>query len=264
MVEFVNHWVCITIGNVTLGCDSKTWPDRDSDRRFERASTYSSVAALAAAALAPVLVLALAPGQWLPFLLGMASWALGLAAKLVLNRPRAVKKLMRGSLSGSAAWGAISGISELGMLWLCFAALDVPATALAGAIAGVGAASLEVYYIIGEGIRHRNAPDQEKQQRIWLRGARYSGLVRHMFLIERVLAGGIHIGTRALFLGGIERGLPLASAAAILTFVAVDGTATYGVGRRWNWCAPRTARRFYSLLALASALALGAAGLLLI
>jgi len=80
-----------------------------------------------------------------------------------------------------------------------------------------------------------------------------------MFAIERFLATVLHVACRVLVLASVASGSVLPVAIALSFFVVVDGTATYGVVRGWNWCRSRTAQRFYAFLSVAAGAATAAA-----
>jgi hypothetical protein len=223
-----------------------------SEKRAEREANLSSAVVLLAAVLLPVGLGLAHPPAIQALAVGAAAWALALLLKMLVNGTDLIARATRRGMPGAALAGIVSGISEMGVLYLAAIAGVVTSSAATGLWTGIGASVAEIAYLISVGMLKRAEPETLKQQRIWLRGARSSRLVRHIFAVERLLATVLHIACRVLVLATVASGSLVPLAMALGFFVIVDGTATYGVVRRWNWCRRRTARRFYALLAAAA------------
>lgn len=229
------------------------------ESRAEREANLSSAAVLLAALLLPVGLGLAHPPAIQAMAVGAAAWALALLLKMLVNGTGPVVRATRRGTPGAALAGFVSGVSEMGVLYLAAIAGLVTASIANGLWTGIGASVAEIAYLISVGMLKRNEPETLKQQRIWLRGARSSRLVRHIFAVERLLATVLHVACRVLVLATVASGSLVPLVMALGFFVIVDGTATYGVVRRWNWCRPRTARRFYAFLTAAAGAAAGAA-----
>jgi hypothetical protein len=159
-----------------------------------------------------------------------------------------------------------SGVAELGAFASVLALTLLPATAAHGAAAGLGAAALEAFYIVVSGLiaEARQPPTPERSAR-WESGARQSAWIAYVLPIERGAAALVHIGARGLVAFGFSTATVAPIALALLTFTAVDGIATYGTARVWNWFDPPIATRYYLFVLVAGVanlalLALAASG----
>jgi hypothetical protein len=142
-----------------------------------------------------------------------------------------------------------SALTELGFSGVLFRLLPSPLPAAAVLAVGLGAASTEVLYLVVYGaIRHRATPAPPPA---WIEGARKSHVVRHIFFVERILAGAGHIASRALIYLSLSRHSPWPALLAFVVFAAIDGAAYYGELNRWNWFCPATSSRYYGALAAA-------------
>lgn len=190
---------------------------------------------------------------------GAASWAVAVGVKHAVARTARAREVQRAGAWGAAAWGSLSGVLELGALAAAFGAGLMPATVAHGVAAGIGAAALEVFYLVTAGIasaaRETPAPEGAAHPRAvaWEGGARRSWIVANMLLVERVVAGVVHVGTRGLVAGSIAGAGMVPAIVALLTFTAVDGVATYGAAHGWNWFEPQVAGRYYLFVLLAGA-----------
>ncbi|WP_206064805.1 hypothetical protein [Nitratireductor mangrovi] len=226
----------------------------------EAQANLTNGATLLAFASVPVAMWIAHPDSAVPMGVGALAWVFALVLKVVVNRTPQAERLSRRGPGGAALAGLVSGVSELGVLWLAVAAGMAEATLQSGLWCGIGAAAVEVAYLVITGVRRRHDPELRRQHRVWLRGAAASRVVAHMFAIERALATLIHVASRVLVMASISLGVVWPVLLALLAFTAVDGTATYGAVHRWNWCRPTTARRFYLLLALCAVAVCIAAG----
>jgi hypothetical protein len=215
---------------------------------------------------APILVGLLWPDLIAAMLYGAAAWALALIVKLALARTKAIRSLQRAGVAGAMAWGLFSGAAELGAFAGVLALNLLPMTAAHGAAAGLGAAVLEAFYIIVSGlIAEARQPPAPERAAAWESGARQSAWIAYVLPIERGAAALVHIGARGLVTLGFSTASIAPIALALLTFTAVDGLATYGTARSWNWFDPAIAARYYLFVLVAGGanlalLALAASG----
>ena len=72
------------------------------------------------------------------------------------------------------------------------------------------------------------------------------------FVVERTGALLGHLGSRGLVWLAVHSPLNPAVPAllALISFSAVDGVATYGTLKKWDWLKPRTWKRFYGFATL--------------
>lgn len=179
------------------------------------------------------------------FFIGGMAWGAGVAVKLLLARVSSIQKTMKAGAVGAALWGMISGFAEIGALWIVVAADLLPLQAQAGIACGFGAASFEIFYLIVVGaIEEHRHPDPAKYHR-WEAAARKSYWVANIGIIERSGATVIHVVARWSLFVGLAHAAIIPVANAVLSITLVDGLATYGVARKWDWFNPRTCRAFY-------------------
>jgi hypothetical protein len=213
----------------------------------------SSHVAVVAVALVALLVLPFAgaflPGEngllWLGA--GALVWGLSVEIKFLLadlweiaageRLPHAMRAAVHGLLSAAcelgAAAAALKWVLPMGTAW--------HATAF-----GVGAGQVEscVLFSVGFWQAASTAPAQTD-----VPGASSSAVVpwhvRGTFVVERASALLGHVGSRGLVWLGLHA-MPWTFALALATFALVDGVATHGSFRRWNWLAFPTWWRFYA------------------
>lgn len=173
------------------------------------------------------------------FLAGALAWALSVAVKIVaaggvhaLTDTRVPDSLY------AALQGAVSAVSELGAAALAFA-LVLSGGSVASVVAfGSGAGILEAALLLAAA-RAQNGADEASSTA----APRVEGIQRHGFVVERVAALLGHIGSRGLIWVGLH-GPAWPLAFALVTFAAVDGVASYGHRREWDWMAPAVWWRF--------------------
>lgn len=204
---------------------------------------------LCALAVLPSVGLAVvAPSLLWPFAVGVVSWAAAVTIKHSLALRQATRGMMRRGLMGAAAWGLASGLFELGAFLLVLTAGFISTTPAAGFAAGLGAGSVEVVYLVIVGaIENQRNPNPERYQR-WLVAAQRSHWVAHMGWVERFSALVLHSATRTAVVVSVIDADPIPLVLALLAFMLVDGGATYGVAREWDWFDPIVCRRFFLML----------------
>ena len=217
-------------------------------------ATPSLIGAIGVSVLLPGLVLVILPHLAQAMLYGALAWAAAVIVKIAVSLFPGAKRIMAAGKTGAAVWGAFSGLAELGLLGYLMLEGVVSTGAASAAATGIGAASLEIVYVLAEGvitdIRH---PDPAKYQ-AWLRGARRSLWVANIIFIERSAATILHVGTRGLLAISIGQILLFPIMIAMVSFAVVDGLATYGAVRKWNWFNPILCRLFCQFVLLAGAL----------
>lgn len=196
--------------------------------------------------LPPLIIWLNFPQHLWSFFVGGMSWTAGVALKRLLVLLPVTRQLMLAGAAGAALWGFVSGVTELGALWLALTTDWMPVTLAAGVACGLGAASFEIAYLIVAGAIHdARHPDPEKFER-WLAGARVSHWVAHQVVIERLGAVLLHVVTRAAVVESFMTSQIASALVALAMFTVVDGMATYGVAKNWDWFDPDTCRRFYT------------------
>jgi hypothetical protein len=208
----------------------------------------------AALALGPPLALAVlgvAKPSWMA--IGAGAWAGSVAVKILLGIPvnRAISRSRFGPKTRVALWGAWSAFCELGAIALIFAAISMPASIGDVIGVGVGAGSLEIVVLVGPAViallvtTGKAAEPKSEPPGDWF--SAWGGV------FERISTSVGHVTTRGLVWVGLQA-LILAPAAAFAfaTFALVDGVATYGHAKGWNWEDSRLYRRFNVFLALIS------------
>lgn len=216
-------------------------------------ATPSLIGAIVVCVLLPSLILVMLPHLAQAMLYGALAWAAAVIVKVAVSLVPGAKHIIAAGKIGAAIWGAFSGLAELGFLSYLMIEGLVSKDAAGGAAAGIGAASLEIVYLLANGVvEDIRRPDPARYQ-AWLRGARRSLWVANMIFIERSAATMLHVGTRGLLALSLSQKLLLPIMIAIITFAAVDGLATYGAVRKWNWFNPILCRRFFQFILLAGA-----------
>jgi hypothetical protein len=71
---------------------------------------------------------------------------------------------------------------------------------------------------------------------------------RWTFVVERATALLGHAASRGLVWLAVRGRLPAVGAIACALFGTVDGVATYGVSKKWDWLEGRIWRRFYGFV----------------
>jgi hypothetical protein len=138
----------------------------------------------------------------------------------------------------AALQGVVSAVSELGAAALAFAVV-LPVGGVGAVVAfGVGAGTLEAALLFAAA-RVQTGADEAPTPA----APGVEGVQRHGFVVERVAALLGHVGSRGLIWVGVH-GPAWPLAFALATFAAVDGVASYGHRREWNWMAPAVWWRF--------------------
>lgn len=200
-------------------------------------------------ALAPPVALVLFGGAQFSWIVkGAVLWAASVLLKVILGIPisLAFSEKRRSSSAFAALWGSWSALCELGVVAVYFLFISRPAFAVDVIGVGLGVGSAEVLFIVRGGWLALLAPSKllpSEPPGDWF--AAWSGV------FERASTSVGHAATRGLVWAGLG-GWPLAPFAAFgfLTFALVDGIATYGTARGWDWKEPRLARRFNTFLAV--------------
>ncbi|MHC4931953.1 MAG: hypothetical protein ACYTGV_07180 [Planctomycetota bacterium] len=179
--------------------------------------------------------------------LGAAAWAAALFIKAIpggliwLANERWIGDRAR----RAAIWGFWSAFCELGATLVVFLGAD-PSPDLFGALGfGIGAAAVEVFYVIGAAILA--AKDEEGT-------TEEDPFVAWSGVMERASTFLGHVATRGLIWVGVQDPkLMPALLIGLVTFSLVDGIAVYGTDAGWNWTEPRFCRRFQLFLAAVTA-----------
>ena len=208
-------------------------------------------------AVAPIAYLVSIHGiSLLPWILaGAAAWALGLLVKLPLTAWVPWVKQWMGSKNaprfGYAALavvtGLLSGLAELGIAFLVLYLL-VPLGNVTTLIAfGVSAGSTEVLYVLLILTpREVQKALESGALRLKAQGSPSPLGVALWPVLERAYATVIHTTTRGLVAASILGSDPLPGLLGLLAFTLVDGAASFGDFREWNWQDARILRRFHA------------------
>ena len=182
--------------------------------------------------------------RWAVF--GALSWVVGVALKMPLAAGLA--RLLRRAtpMVRAAGQGVLSGACELGAAAAAVVWLLPGGTVAHGVAFGVGAGGIEILVLLVVATR---AATQAPAPGASLPGEATpdSLRVRWTFVVERATALLGHSASRGLVWLAL-RGRPLAAAAALVLFGAVDGVAYYGAAAKWDWLEARTWRRFYGFV----------------
>lgn len=186
------------------------------------------------------------------FVLGALTWAVSVAVKLVLSGVVHVATTKRLSPKWyAAAQGALSAVTELGAAALVFLYL-LPEGSLSLVLAfGAGAGVVEALILFGVGLLSKTkAATAEKS------ASALPWYQEWTFAVERFGALLGHIGSRGLVWLAVHSSLypALPAILALISFSTVDGVATYGTLKKWDWLEPRIWKRFYSFATLVGVL----------
>ena len=206
-----------------------------------------------AMALGPPAALAVSGTSRLSWIaIGAGVWAGSVVLKILLGNlvHRAISKLeLR---TQAALWGAWSAFCELGAVAFWFAAISNPSSVGDVIGVGVGAGSLEIIVIVGRGWLALQMPSK-----LLLPKAPGDWFVAWSGVFERISTSVGHVASRGLVWVGLKASILVpAAAVAFATFAVVDGLATYGHSKGWNWKDPGLCRRFNGFLAGVGALEL--------
>lgn len=173
------------------------------------------------------------------FVLGGITWAVSVGIKIVLAGLFDLSYKERLSAKAYAAWqGLLSAVTELGAAALVF--IYVLSTgSLASVVAfGAGAGVLEALILLGLAFVSKEK-SEDKETLPWYQ--------RWTFVIERFGALLGHIGSRGLVWLSVHGSIyPLVL--AVIAFASIDGVATYGTFKKWDWLELKTWKRFYGFV----------------
>lgn len=174
---------------------------------------------------------------------GGALWILAVGVKYYIGRIVYSKKSRIVDASIGGVWSAFTELGSVA-LWFHYQISSSPIPSEAVVAVGIGAGCTEIIglYIYGI-VHHIKTPAKPPSE--WVKGARVSWVIRYMFLIERLCALSIHVGSRCLIYMAVRSGSVVLSVIPILLFSIIDGSAIYGKSTGWNWYQPRLATRFY-------------------
>jgi len=204
-------------------------------------------------ALPFILAVAAGRGGMLWTALGGGIWGVSVAIKFLVTDLLELAGVRRLEPAPRALiHGLVSALCELGAAGVAFLWLLPPGTALHAAAFGAGAGWIEMLAILflalgtaGRGTAPLPDPAPETA----------SALPQHVqwnFLVERGLTLIGHLGSRGL-VWLMARGFTWCGILAVATFSLVDGVASYGKFRKWDWLEMSCWKRFYGFLALVSA-----------
>ena len=167
------------------------------------------------------------------FIYGSGSWGFGCILKLVLyhgvvRRLRHDPSRIRGT---SALNGAISGVTELGLALVFFAFLPVMSFWEVAAF-GVGIGTIEAFVVATPSSPLKGTALEKSADELEATVARLSGGPRLVYayilpFTERLIAAGIHIGTRGLVYVGYRSSNPFPFLMALTAFFFADGIIGY-------------------------------------
>lgn len=222
-------------------------------------SSVSFFAAILIAVVVPV-CLVVAGHDWFWLAMGGVAWLIGVALKVPVSVAVAFATRSLGDVARNAFLGAISSVSELGVV-VAMLVYGIDRSASIGDLLlfSVAAGATELLVLAVVALVQKVDDDAVKR---WHDGARVSALVRHSFFVERMIALGGHTGSRGL-VGLTALGGPAwAAAIAVAGFTLTDGLAGYGHARGWDWSDPATFRRLVVVLGAVAAVELAAFALL--
>jgi len=172
-------------------------------------------------------------------LAGALTWALSVAVKIVaaggvhaLTDTRVLDSVY------ATLQGVVSAVSELGAAALAFTVVLSEGSVGSVVAFGLGAGALEAGLLLRAAQVQTDADETSTEA-----ASRVDGIQRHSFVVERVAALMGHVGARGLIWVGVH-GPVWPVAVAVVTFAAVDGMASYGHRREWDWTAPTVWWRF--------------------
>jgi len=196
------------------------------------------------------------------FVFGSGSWGVGCIVKMALyhgivrRQPHDREHLLRTSLLN----GAVSGVTELsaGLLLLGIYTRVVGPMSLAELVAfGIGIGTIEAFLVATPGNPLRGTGLEKGAAEVEAALAALPGFqgVLHNYalpLAERLIATGIHVGTRGLIYITLRAGNPLPALIALAAFVAADGPIGYRMLYEGRLKDPAVLRRvMLALLAVA-------------
>jgi short subunit fatty acids transporter len=198
------------------------------------------------------------------FIYGSGSWGIGCILKIVVYQTivRRIQHTDKNILRVSALNGLFSGVSELGAALAIFAFM--PAPSFWDLIAfGVGIGTLEALLVAtpsnplkGTGLE-KPAAEIEAVIAGLPKGPRFVyGCA--MPIVERLSAGGIHIGTRGLTYVTYRTANPVPIVLALLAFVLADGVIGYRLLERGKLKDLRVLNAFYLFFSVLALVCLGA------
>jgi hypothetical protein len=208
-------------------------------------------------ALPFILALSAGRGGMLWLALGGGIWAVSVGIKFVATDLLELAGVRRFQPAWRAlVHGLVSALCELGAAAVAFVWLLPPNTALHAAAFGAGAGWTEMLAILILGLRtagrgSASAPDPASKA-----GSDLPQHVQWTFVVERGLTLIGHLGSRGL-VWLLARGFVWCGVLALATFTLVDGLASYGKFRKWDWLAISCWKRFYGFLAVIGALEVG-------
>ncbi|NBB84879.1 MAG: hypothetical protein GVY12_01480 [Bacteroidetes bacterium] len=170
---------------------------------------------------------------------GALTWALSVAVKIVAaGGVHALTDTRVGDSVYAALQGGVSAVSELGAAALAFTVVLSGGSVGSVVAFGLGAGALEAGLLLRAAQVQTGADEASTGA-----AARVDGVQRYSFVVERVAALMGHVGARGLIWVGVH-GPVWPVAVAVVTFAAVDGVASYGHRREWDWMAPTVWWRF--------------------
>jgi hypothetical protein len=226
--------------------------ERPSGGRIVGSATL--VSTLFLAVLLPVLLIAGFRASAGVVLWGAVTWALAQTAKWPAYV--AASRLFRPRLR-PPEWAAVSGVvsaaSELCASAMYFAFFFRAASILNVIGFGLGASSAEVLFLaLLRYLAYRRRPAAGTPM-----SSKRPAFMRYIFLVERVAALLLHVGSRCLVYWSISQQKVWVGLWALASFSLVDGFAAYGKLCRWNWFEPRVSSKFYAFVFAVGASDLG-------
>ncbi|MBL8986294.1 MAG: hypothetical protein JNJ80_08490 [Gemmatimonadetes bacterium] len=210
----------------------------------------------------PLIVALAGVSSWTWIVLGAGAWGGGVLLKTLLGGPvgAACQALRPRQSFRSVWWGVWSAVCELGVAALVFAVVT-PFPTLGEAIGfGVGAGSLEAFYVLYLAIRATGADGLVDASGRAVAAAPAGPVDRFQEwsgVLERFLASVGHLASRGLVWAGMQAAVLVPGLAfAVATFAAIDGVAFHGSVAKWDWADPGLSRRFYRFVAVVTGLEL--------
>lgn len=181
------------------------------------------------------------------FIAGAVAWCVAVGVKVGGMRivGRVFDGLRLAPVWRAAIQGTWSATTELSLASIVFALAPRPMLLLNVLAVGLGAASTEILYLVALGTL-RSTPAQTSRLKVWIVGAQMSWVVRHVFFVERAIASIGHIAARALIYIAVYRYSIWPGLVALACFAFVDGEASYGHLRKWDWLRPDVAHKYYA------------------
>jgi len=194
------------------------------------------------------------------FILGSGSWGFGCGLKLLLYHgiirklPHDPAHIMRVSTLN----GLTSGITELGLALVFFAFL--PVLSLWDVIAfGIGIGTIEAGLVATTPSLLQGTALEAPAAELEATVARMRGIRQFVYgyalpFTERLIATGIHVGTRGLVYVAYRSMTPLPAVIALATFVLADGVIGYRLIHQGRLADTGVLNRTYVALALLAAI----------